>query len=233
MKISVMQPYFMPYIGYFQLIKYSDIFIVYDNIKYTKKGWINRNRMLCQGHEKIFSIPLVKDSDSLEIRDRYISENYSRSKLLNQFHESYKKAPYYNFCTPLLEKIIDYKDDNLFNYILHSIKEISNHLGIESKIIKSSDVLIDHSLRSHEKVIALCKKMDGSDYINPIGGVDLYEKRVFNESNLNLHFLKSNSSIRYKQFNSNYIPWLSIIDMLMFTSPEEVDQILKEEYSLL
>lgn len=233
MKISVMQPYFLPYIGYFQLINTSDIFVIYDNIKYTKKGWINRNRMLNQGKEQKFSLPLKKDSDHLDIKDRWISSTYSREKLLNQFHEAYKKAPYYDFLRPVLETVINYENDNLFDYLFHSINVIAAHLSINTKIIKSSDIPINPSLRSHERVIGLCQALEGKDYINPIGGITLYDRKHFLHEGLRLHFLKSNETIQYDQLNTYHTPWLSIVDILMFVPHQEVKRILDNEYSLL
>ncbi|WP_415838542.1 WbqC family protein, partial [Rahnella bruchi] len=94
MKVAIMQPYFLPYIGYFQLMASADVFVIYDNIKYTKKGWINRNRMLLNGKDSVFSLPLMKGADSLNIAERAISPDFNKMKLLNQFHGAYSKAPY-------------------------------------------------------------------------------------------------------------------------------------------
>ena len=143
MKLGIMQPYFMPYLGYFQLIVAVDVFIVYDNIKYTKKGWINRNRMLVNGADAIFSLPLKKDSDMLDIVQRELSSEFNREKLLGQFKGAYIKAPYFNEIYPLLQSIIRFKDSNLFKYIEHSLNEICRHLGIETKIIISSNLPIN------------------------------------------------------------------------------------------
>ena len=114
MKLGIMQPYFLPYVGYFQLIAAVDKFVIYDNIKYTKKGWINRNRMLQNGADKVFSISLLKASDSLDIKNRELSPEFNRQKLLNQFKGCYAKAPYFQEVWPLLEEIILFQDKNLF-----------------------------------------------------------------------------------------------------------------------
>ena len=119
-----MQPYFLPYVGYFNLISSVDIFVIYDNIKYTKKGWINRNRIISNGKEKLFSIPLKKDSDSLNICCRELAPAFNRRKLLNQFKSSYQKAINFNEIYELLEGVILYEDNNLFKYIYHSIINI-------------------------------------------------------------------------------------------------------------
>src|SRR5690554_5299659 len=104
MKLAIMQPYFLPYLGYYQLIAAVDVFVVYDNIKYTKKGWINRNRFLLNGQDAVFSLSLRKDSDSLDVRQRQLSPAFERAKLLNQFRGAYGSAPYFEETYALLER---------------------------------------------------------------------------------------------------------------------------------
>jgi len=231
MRLGIMQPYFLPYIGYWQLIHSVDKFVVYNNIKYTKKGWINRNRFLQNGKDADFTIPLKKASDFLNVRDRTISADFNRNKLLNQMKEAYKKAPYFNQIFPIFEKVLYYNECNLFDYIYFSIKEMCNILKIKTEIIISSNISIDHSLKSQDKVVAICKNMGADIYINAIGGQDLYSKETFSKNNIDIKFIKSNP-FEYKQFNNEFIQWLSIIDVLMFNSEEEIYKILNS-YELI
>ena len=217
MKVGIMQPYFLPYIGYFQLIAAVDLFIIYDNIKYTKKGWINRNRMLLNGTDTTFSLPLKKDSDYLNVVDRELSSDFNRQKFLNQMRGAYIKAPQFNAVWPLLENILMYENNNLFSYIHNSIIDICRHLDINTKICLSSEVLIDHDLKNQDKVIALCQANNATIYINTSGGIDLYSKEVFDGAGLQLNFIKA-LPYEYAQFGNEFVPWLSIIDMLMFNS---------------
>ena len=120
-----MQPYFLPYIGYFQLIAAVDMFIVYDNIKYTKKGWINRNRLLQTGKNEIFSIPLKSDSDYLDVCEREIATDFNRDKLLNQITSAYGRAPHFARTFPLVEQIVQYEETNLFRFLHHSMVRTS------------------------------------------------------------------------------------------------------------
>ena len=136
MKLAIMQPYFFPYIGYFQLIAAADNFIIYDNIKYTKKGWINRNRILCDGGVSVFSLPLKKDSDYLDVRQRELSDNFDSKKLLRQLKQSYKKAPYFEETYALVSSIINYSELNLFNFLHHSIINICNYLLCTWSLLK-------------------------------------------------------------------------------------------------
>lgn len=227
MKLAIMQPYFLPYIGYFQLMNAVDEFIIYDNIEFTKKGWIHRNRILSNGKDAFITLSLKKDSDFLDIRERCLSDSWptDRIKMLNRVKEAYRKAPFYHDVMPLVEEIILYDKFNLFEFIIHSLEEIRAFLKIQTPIIISSTIPIDHSLRSEAKVIALCKNRGATDYVNPIGGVELYSKSNFLKEGMQLHFLKTTES-SYPQFGNPFVPWLSILDVMMFRSKEEIAKML-------
>ena len=227
-----MQPYFLPYIGYWQLISAVDVFVVYDNIKYTKKGWINRNRYLQNGTDALFSLPLKKDSDLLNVVDREMAADFSADKLLNQFRGAYFRAPHFKEVSPLLEHILRFDDHNLFRYIYHSIVCLCQHLGLDTKIIVSSKVTIDHSLKAQDKVQALCRALGAETYINPIGGMELYSKEVFKNQGVELQFIKSRP-FQYSQFGAGFVPLLSILDVLMFNPLEAVNSAVANEYDLV
>jgi len=218
-----MQPYFLPYIGYFQLIASVDKFVIYDNIKYTKKGWINRNRMLQNGADKIFSIPLAKASDRLDIVEREISPDFSRQKLLSQFRGCYLKAPYFEDVWPLIESIVLFQDENLFRYIENSIVLICDYLDIDTEIIVSSTVAANHDLISQDRVLALCEALGANTYVNASGGMELYSKEIFQQKGINLKFIQS-KSFEYAQFNNDFVPWLSVIDVVMYNSVEVIQE---------
>lgn len=217
--IAIMQPYFFPYIGYFQLIAAVDTFIVYDNIKYTKKGWINRNRMLQNGKDVMFSLPLKSDSDCLDVCERKLATDFDRGSLINQFREIYRRAPYFEQTFPLVEKIVQHGDTNLFRFLLNSIARTCEYLGITTEIRISSDIAIDHTLKNQDKVLALCEAVGASTYLNSIGGMELYSKDAFREKGIELKFIKS-KPFEYTQFGDAFVPWLSIIDIMMFNSVE-------------
>ncbi len=230
--LAVMQPYFLPYVGYFQLINAADLFIVYDNIKYTKKGWINRNRFLLNGRDAVFSIPLKKDSDSLDIRDREISADFKKSKLLNQLREAYRRSPYFERTFPLVERIVLEKETNLFKFILNSIRETCESLAIGTEIVVSSSLRIDHSLAGKTKVLALCRHVGADVYINAIAGQELYSKEDFSAHGIDLKFLKT-KPFEYRQLGDKFVPWLSIIDVMMFNSPDATRECLASNYELI
>lgn len=229
MKLAIMQPYFMPYIGYFQLLNAVDVFIVYDNIQFTKKGWFHRNRILVNGKDKMLSIPLKKDSDYLNISQRYLADNFDKvkSKILRRITQSYLKAPYYGEVMPIIEKCFEKDTGNMFEFIYNSLKQTVQFLEIETPIIISSEVSIDHSLKSQTKVIAFCKELGADIYINPIGGKSLYDFNSFNKEGIDLKFLQPDS-IEYKQFGNDFVPWLSIVDVMMFNPVFKIRKYLNQ-----
>ena len=233
MIVGIMQPYFMPYIGYFHLINSVDEFVIYDNIQYTKKGFINRNRILSNGKDRVISLPLKHASDYLNVVDRELSASWEKdkNKLLNTNKTSYSKSPYFEESYNLISKCLNNPEVNLFRFIYDSIILINEYLDIKTKIIISSTIDIDHTLKSQNKVLAICKERNATQYINSIGGVKLYDKETFKQNEIELNFIKSNL-IQYKQFNNEFIPWLSIIDVLMFNSKEQINKYLNE-YTLI
>ncbi len=221
--IAIMQPYFMPYIGYWQLMAAVDEFVIYDNIQYTKKGWINKNFFLRNGKAEAFSLPLKKGSSLLEVKERYLSDDFEKeaTRLLRRMEGAYKMAPNFEEIFTLLEKCFAYDKKNLFDFIYNSILVIKKYLGIETKIIISSSIDIDHSLSSADKVKAICHALDATKYINPIGGFELYSKEDFEKYGIKLEFHKA-LTFEYNQFGNEFTPWLSILDVAMFNDKEKI-----------
>jgi hypothetical protein len=226
-----MQPYFLPYIGYFQLIGAVDAFVVYDNIKYTKSGWINRNRFLLNGHDEIFSLPLARDSDFRTVAERSLAADFDRRKLLERLRQAYRAAPYCQEVMPLLERIVYCDDRNLFGFIFKALGEVCAHLGLTTPLLLSSAIDIDHGLKGQERVLAQCRALGAGTYINAIGGLDLYSREVFKAEGIELRFLRSRP-LEYPQFGNPFVPWLSILDVLMFNSLSRVQELAGSHYDL-
>lgn len=225
--IGIMQPYFLPYIGYFQLIAAVDKFIVYDDIKYTKRGWINRNRLLQGGEATVISLPLEADSDYRHVRDRKVTADFRPEKLLARIAGAYRRAPYFAEIFPIIEHIVRYPDRNLFNFLFNSIRVICEYLKISTELMASSVVMASHKLKGQERVLALCQTMRADQYINAIGGVELYSPEVFAARGVELKFIRSRP-IEYSQYEGKFVPWLSIIDVMMFNSRETIGTMLGE-----
>jgi hypothetical protein len=231
MRLAIMQPYFFPYIGYFQLMAAVDMFIVYDNIKYTKKGWINRNRMLQNGKAVTFSLSLKGDSDHLNVGERELAVDFDRDKLLNRIKGAYRRAPYFARTFALVEQIVRHEDTNLFRFLHHSIVKTCEHLGITTETRISSRIAIDPELKSQDKVLALCAAIGGDVYVNSIGGTELYSKEAFREKSIELKFIRA-KPFEYAQFANVFVPWLSIIDVMMFNSLASVRNRISTGYEM-
>ncbi|WP_300455308.1 WbqC family protein [Accumulibacter sp.] len=232
MRLAIMQPYFFPYIGYFQLIRAVDLFVIYDNVQYTKKGWINRNRILEQGREALISLPLKKASDFLDVRDRELASDFRKDKLRNRIREAYRRAPCFPQAFPVVDGALGHPDGNLFRFLLHTIRTVCAYLGIGTEVAISSTLPVDHTLRGQDRVIALCRQVGAREYVNPIGGQSLYSREHFFSQGIDLKFLQP-EIIPYTQAGNDFIPSLSIIDVMMFNSAEDISRRLVSEYHLI
>ena len=217
MNFAVMQPYFLPYIGYFQLMHAVDKFVIYDNIEYTKRGWINRNRFLVNGEPQYFTVNLEKGSDYAMVNERVVSQVFlkERRKILSRIEASYRKAPFYEETISMVKECFECDQNNLFDFIYFSIRKVAKHLNIQTDLIVSSKLQIDHDLKNKHKLWAFSEHLEIEDYVNPIGGMEFYGKDEFSQHGVNLLFHKSNLS-EYPQIGSaEFCPALSILDVLM------------------
>lgn len=229
--VSIMQPYLFPYIGYFQLVKAAKEFVFYDDVNYIKKGWINRNNILVNGKSNKFTVPLDSPSQFKKIVNTHIKKDFYDIwviKFLKTIHQNYRKAPYYDEVYFLLEKVfLNSKIESISDLSSRSIIETSNYLNLKTNFHFSSIAFPDsESLERAERLVSIVSKFESTDYINSIGGVELYNKPFFIKYNIKLSFLDSEITT-YKQFKNDFIPGLSIIDVLMFNSKEEINEMLK------
>ena len=227
--IACMQPYIFPYIGYFQLFAAADVFIYHDDIQYIKGGWINRNRILCQGQPIYFTLPVTKGSASSLIMERVFADNRSKAfaKVLSQIRQNYLRAPQFSQVYPLLEELFETEEESVSGFAQCSNRRILDYLGIEVETKRSSELEFDKALTGQDRVIALVKSLGGRAYVNAIGGLELYDSESFAASDIELRFLKSQSE-PYAQLTGEFIPGLSIIDHLMFCPVEEIREQLHQ-----
>jgi len=225
MKVAIMQPYLFPYIGYFKLINAVDKFILYDNVEYTKKGWINRNRLLFNKKISTFGVPIKKSSDYINIKEKLISNNQNGErhieKTLRLIEINYNKSKYFNEAYEIVNNCFRYKSLNLFDFIHNAITKILEYLEIKTNVIISSDLNIDNELSKENKVISICKSLNSTTYINAIGGFEIYNSNRFKNENINLRFLKSTDYV-YHQGRKRFHVNLSIIDTMMHVNKYEI-----------
>ena len=232
MRLAIMQPYLFPYIGYFQLMKAADKFIILEDVSFINKGWINRNNMLINGKSNLFSIPLLDASQNKNINTIELSNDKKwRIKFIKTLEMAYKKAPLYTTIFPIIETIIFSESIYISELIKNSFININKYLKIDTEIITSASHYNNEDLKGQDRILDICVKEKATKYYNLIGGKDLYSKELFEKKGIELKFIKS-KEIQYRQFNSEFIPWLSIIDILMFNDLEVVNSFL-ENYELI
>jgi len=229
-KAGIMQPYFFPYIGYFQLINSVDKFVFLDDVNYINRGWINRNRILVNGNAHMFTVSLKDASQNKLIKEIEIADDGSKSKILKTIEHAYKKAPHFEVVYDLLKTVFLSPINDIAILAKKSIYAVCEFLSIGTSVIESSAIFNNKQLRGEQRIIDINKQLLASDYINPIGGEELYSKENFLGSGINLHFLKTDQ-IKYSQFNNKFVPSLSIIDTLMFNSVAETIKLL-DRFSL-
>jgi hypothetical protein len=177
MKLAIMQPYFFPYIGYWQLISAVDAFVIYDDVNYIKQGYVNRNSLLINGVKAFFTLELSGASSFKLINEIQVGGN--RPKLIKTLEQNYKKAAYFTDVFPIVSAIIAFQEHNLGKYLGNSIIEIASFLDLKPRFIYSSDIEKNNTLKGQDKVLAICKNMNSSKYLNAIGGQKLYSKDEF------------------------------------------------------
>ncbi len=225
MKLGIMQPYFFPYLGYWQLLANVDKYIVYDDVTYIKGGWINRNNFLINGQKKLLTMQLEKASSYVLIKDIVIKDDFS--KFLKTIEMGYKKAPFFEDVFNLLKEICQFQDKKLGTFLFNSHKKICEYLEINTELILSSLFEKNSEQKGKDKVISICKQFRADEYINAIGGQSLYDKKEFAENGIKLNFLQANLKV-YKQFKNEFVAGLSIIDIMMFNSKKNIKEMLND-----
>ena len=232
MKVCVMQPYLFPYLGYWQMITAVDTFVVFDDVNYINKGWINRNNILVNGQAWMFTLPLDKASQNKLINEIELgSDPKAKEKILRTIQMSYKKAPFYNNVYPLVEKVFLNPQKNLALFLKDQFEAVFDFLDVRTKIILSSDVEKDNSLKGQDKILEICRRLDCDTYINAIGGQELYSYDAFASRNMQLRFIKM-KPVEYAQYKQPFVPNLSFIDVMMFNDKARIKDLLLQ-YDLI
>ena len=227
-----MQPYFFPYISYFQLLNMVDKYVVFDTACFSNNKWGFRNRILINGAPGFFRVKTLKASQYKRFNEISISNSIEeKKKSLHALECSYKKAPHFSEVMPILEQFIMADYDNLAECNVASNKLVCNYLGIKTEILLYSEMDCDNDHKRQYRIFDVCRILGGNEYVNAIGGMELYDFEEFRENGIELAFLKSDDII-YPQFGGEFVPDLSIIDVMMFNSVPEVQEMLNR-YTLI
>jgi hypothetical protein len=228
-KLAIMQPYLFPYIGYFQLIHAADRFVVYDDVAYIKQGWINRNRILINGEPSFFSVPIKHASSFTLICDTLIDDDRQHArwveKLLKTFDNAYRRAPEFPRVFPMVERVFSRQTTRIADLAVASVKAVASLLEMKTAFVDSSALYGNATLKGEERVLSICAAEGASEYINVPGGRELYVRERFETCGVQLSFIQPRP-IEYRQFGGPFVPWLSIVDVLMFNPVETVRRAL-------
>jgi hypothetical protein len=227
MRLAIMQPYFFPYIGYFQLINAVDKFVFYDDVNFIKNGWINRNRILLNAQPHYITLQLKQASSFKTINVTEFSNN--KNKLEKTIYQAYKKTPYFDSVWPIIDRCLNHKTHLVSDVAIRSIIETSNYLDLNTEFeIGSQAYGGTKGLERDERIREICKLNNASEYINPIGGVELYNKDIFLKDEIKLSFIKT-GDISYNQNCSVFVPGLyineNIFNLMAKSSPDKVHDI--------
>ena len=221
-----MQPYFFPYIGYFQLMAAVDVFVFHDDVQYIKGGWVNRNRLLNANAPLWWSMPVVKGDHHLSIRDRQYQHSDAQAKsMLNQVDGLYRKAPQYRRTREHLDRYFHHGATGVAAFNQFHLTSLAQELGLNCRFLVSSEMHKDDTLHGQARVIELCRRVGATRYINPIGGTSLYDAEAFAAAGIELQFLQSQAT-DYAQFGGEHLPFLSIVDVLMFNDAAQTADLL-------
>ncbi|GAB5413437.1 MAG: WbqC family protein [Congregibacter sp.] len=200
-----------------------DTFVVYDDVQFTKKGWIHRNRFQSNGSPRMFTLPLKKDSDYLDIVDRKLAESWKieKRKLARRIEGAYGKSPHFQETMDTFAACLEYEGSNLFDFVFGSINIIRDSLDVKTRLLVSSEVGVSKKLRGQERVLEFCRTLGATEYVNPIGGYELYDRNTFAQEGVELKFHKI-GDVTYDQAQENFVPNLSILDMLMICGVDGV-----------
>lgn len=228
MILGMMQPYFFPYLGYWQLMNMADEYIIYDDVNFIKNGWIHRNRIKINGQPAFFNLAIKKASQNKHINELELNmDDAKREQLIAKLQFNYAKAPYFKETMALFKEIIYCDKNNLAEFLANSNRKVAAYMGITTPIYTNTELEMEHELTGADRIIDICHKRGIDTYINAIGGTELYSKEEFAKEGITLGFLRMDSDITYPQGKGEFLPGLSIIDVLMYNSKEEVAELLK------
>jgi len=234
MRLAIMQPYFFPYLGYFQLLYSVDKFVVLDDVGFIKRGWINRNQILVNGMPALFTIPVKQSGSSQLICDVELADTefrHWRESFGKTLKTEYARAPHFAPTMALIGQVVDAELPTIRDLALRSIELTCQHLGIDTELAPTSRVYANAALKGQERILDICSREQTTMYVNPIGGRELYDHAVFAARQVQLRFLET-LPYTYSQFGKPFQPNLSMIDVLMFAGVDGARQLL-ESYRLV
>jgi hypothetical protein len=228
--MALMQPYFFPYIGYFQLMAACDLFIVADDVQYIEQGWVNRNRILVNAAPAWLTIPVADAAHSVPIgRREYLLDHRLTKRIRGRIVGAYRRAPCIEQAMSVVDEALACSDANVATYNAHVLRTVARYLGITTPVTMASALPVS-SATGATRVLQRCRQVGASSYVNAIGGLQLYTREDFAAEGVSLRFLRPFLP-EYAQFGHVFVPALSIIDVMMFNEPASISAMLRHSGS--
>ena len=212
MRLGLQQPYFFPYLGYYQLLFAVDRFVAYDDVAWIKGGWIHRNRLLAQGRPAWFTIPTRGASSNVSLDSVKAADGPWREKMLQTFAQSYAGAPFRQPVLALVHRVLATPSPLVADIAVASLEAVRDYLGYSTPIHRARNRYGDTAARGQDRVIEICRLEAATEYLNAVGGVTLYDRQAFERAGIALRFLRGAPSESA----------LSMLDTLMHNSVEQV-----------
>ena len=223
MKLAIMQPYFLPYLGYWQLMRAADRFVVYDDVNYIKNGWINRNRLLINGAPAYITAPLYLASPYKKICEVELQQSAWRAKLVRMVENTYRRAPFFGEVFPVIAQVIEHPGQNLADYVTNQLRVLAGFLGMKAELVATSRGYGNGALAGEARVLDICRREGAGVYVNLQGGKALYDAAAFRAAGTELRFIAMRA-LPYPQRSAGFVPNLSIVDALMELGPAGIQE---------
>jgi hypothetical protein len=217
MRLAIMQPYFLPYVGYFQLMAAVDKFVLLDDVNFINRGWINRNRIIVNGEPYWLTLPLAKASQNRLINEiEIVDDPVWPKKMMRSVELSYRSAPFADEILPLFSEILQEAHGSLSTFLFHQLRRVADYIGIPTRIEQASAIHPKGALTGQRRIVEICAREGASTYINPPGGRDFYDAALFTSTGIELLFLDPNlPALILRHSGGQEGPCLSILDLLM------------------
>ena len=230
MKLGIMQPYFFPYLGHFDLINLVDEWIVFDTPQYMRHHWVNRNRVLHPNAGwQYITVPLRKHPQDTPINQVQIAmENDWRNRILRQLEHYRREAPYYKQVAGFLEECFSEASPNLSETNILTLRKTCQRLGISTPfhVFSQMDLALTEDVEGPgDWALNISRVVGASEYVNPPGGAALFNESKFTADNIKLT-IQAFMNMIYPCGPYQFEPGLSVLDVMMWNSPEQIKQYL-------
>jgi len=228
MTLGIMQPYLFPYIGYFQYMAAVNRFVLYDDVQFIMRGWIQRNRILVQGAPHLFTASLSNASPNLDIRDVLLSADRRwAGKLLKTIDMAYGKAPFGKEARALAADVLEGDFITAAELAGASLLAVAGAIGLETEVVPSSTVYGNRGLERVRRILDICSREGADRCIVPAGGASLYPKDVFASSGIELGYLQPVITPYPQGGSREFVPSLSVLDVIAWNGPEKTGEMAR------